>query len=475
LWLSAIAITCALKPAGVTVTAVELPTALSAASVYTGLPALEALHAKLGFDEAALLRATQGSFSLGWNVAADAPFFLAHGAYGAPIDGAPFFPYWAKGWRFGLGAALEDFSPTAMAARQGRILLPDDETAAFGRTDYGYHLPAMAYVAALKSRAARLGIAMIRTHDMAVQSDQLAGTITALTIDGGNRVTGDLFIDASGTEAALGGSDRTDTHGGLMADRRVVGRAAAFVSIPAYTELRTSEAGWAELDAHQGGIGVTYAFASALQSDESAVASAATLSGLPLADVTIEPASHHACTQPWHANRVAIGAAAGAFDPLFDLDLHAIQLGIVHLLSLFPVSADFAAERDEYNRITRSAFDRLREFQSAFYAVNSFEGAFWDQGRATAVSDAVAHKIATYRARGVIAPMEDETFPTDLWQAMFAGLGVLPDSWLPAIDRMPPDRMKAEFRRIPGFIKAKVLEQPTHDQYVRGLCEREAA
>jgi tryptophan 7-halogenase len=457
----------------VTVTAVELPTALSPASVYPGLPALEALHAKLGLDEAALLRATQGSFSLGWNVAADKPFLLAHGAYGAPIDGAPFFPYWAKAQRFGLGAALEDFCPTAMAARHGHILLPDDETAAFGRTDYGYHLPAIAYVAALKSRAARLGIAMVRTHGVAVERNGPDGTIDALTIDDGDRIAGDLFIDASGAEAVLG-EDREAANGSVI-DRRLVARAGPFASIPTYTELRIGEAGWAALHAHQGGVGVTYAFTSALQSDDAALAAATTLSGLPLSDAVIEPVSHSLRAAPWQGNRIAIGAVAGAFDPLFDLNLHAIQLGIVHLLSLFPVSADFAAERDEYNRITRSAFDRLREFQTAFYAINGFTGAFWDRARATAVSDAVAHKIATYCARGAITPMEDEAFPADLWQAMFAGLGVMPESWPPAIDRTSPDRMKAEFRRILGFVKSKVLDQPTHDAYLRSLCGREAA
>jgi tryptophan 7-halogenase len=474
LWLSVMAIARALKPAGVSVTAVELPTALSPASVYTGLPALEALHAKLGLDEAALLRATQGSFSLGWNVAADVPFFLAHGAYGAPIDGTPFFPYWAKARQFGLGAALEDFCPTAMAARHGRILLPDDETAAFGRTDYGYHLPAMAYVAALKSRAARLGITMVRTRDVAVEREGADGTITALTINGGDRVAGDLFIDASGVETVLVEGSH-DAASGFAVDRRVVANAPPFSSIPAYTELRVGEAGWAALHAHQGGVGVTYAFASALQSDGVAVVAAAELSGLQLADIAIEAVSHRVSAQAWQANHIAIGATAGAFDPLFGLDLYAIQLGIVHLLSLFPVSADFAAERAEYNRITRSAFDRLRDFQSAFYVANTFPGAFWDHARAAPVSDTVTHKIATYRARGTIAPMEDETFAADLWQAMFAGLGVMPESWPPAIDRTPPDRIKAEFRRILGFVKSKVLEQPTHDQYLRSLCGREAA
>jgi hypothetical protein len=35
--------------------------------------------------------------------------------------------------------------------------------------------------------------------------------------------------------------------------------------------------------------------------------------------------------------------------------------------------------------------------------------------------------------------------------------------------------MKAEFRRILGFVKDKVLEQPTHDESLKRLSRSEAA
>lgn len=481
LWLSATVLRHALAPTGVSVTVVELPSRLSAASAYASLPPLEALHARLGLDEAALLRTTGGSFSLGSNVvgpADTAPFFLAHGSYGAPIDGTSFFPYWAKAHRFGLGAAFEDFCPTAMAARQGRMLLPDEATEAFGRTDYSYHLPALAYVAALKARALRLGITMHQTRSVAV--DQAAGAISAIALEDGTRIAGDLFLDASGTDAVLIGQalgkGSEDWRAAFVVDRLLTARAAPFASVPTYAEIRIGDAGWLSLTASQAATHISYAFASGLQDDEAALAAAQGLSDLKLIEPVFTPIDQGHRNHGWSANCVAIGAAACAFDPLFDMELHAIQLGIVHLLSLFPVSGEFAAERDEYNRITRSAFERLRDFQSAFYALNRFGAAgFWAEAREAAVPPEVAHKIAIFRARGDIAPMEDETFAQDLWQALFVGLGEMPESWPPAIDRTPPQRMKEEFRRILGFVRDKVLEQPTHEAYLRGLCRSEAA
>jgi tryptophan halogenase len=142
----------------------------------------------------------------------------------------------------------------------------------------------------------------------------------------------------------------------------------------------------------------------------------------------------------------------------------------VHLLSLFPASEQFTAERAEYNRIMRSYTERLRDFQCAFYALAPFDGEFWQTARHQAVPPAVAHKIDTFRARAEIAPMEDESFSPDSWQAIFNGLGIRPESWPPAIDRISPQRFSEAFPRMLEFIKRKVLEQPTHDAYLDSLC-----
>src|SRR5258708_36153002 len=70
LWLCVNALSRALRPAGVTVVAIELPTRLQPHHVSATLPPLEALHAKLEIKESALIRATGGSLSFGENIVA---------------------------------------------------------------------------------------------------------------------------------------------------------------------------------------------------------------------------------------------------------------------------------------------------------------------------------------------------------------------------------------------------------------------
>ena len=64
-WLAACVMQSALKPAGLRVTVVELPDTLGAADIYATLPALEPLHARLRIEEARLISATRGAFTLG--------------------------------------------------------------------------------------------------------------------------------------------------------------------------------------------------------------------------------------------------------------------------------------------------------------------------------------------------------------------------------------------------------------------------
>lgn len=471
LWLSAAVLSAALGPTGVTVTAVELPSRLTPASVHATLPALEALQALLGLDESALLRATGGTFSLGGrftDLTGQAPdFFHAHGAHGAPIDGRAFFPYWLKARALGLNAEFADFSLTAVAARHGRFVVPDEETEVFGRTDYGYHLPALAYAGALKSLAVRRGVEAHQALSVAVEPTE-AGDVAALNLGEGRQAAGELFIDVEGL---IDAPRETWT---FPADRVLTALAPAFASIPAHAETRAWARGWTALHPAQNATHIVQAYASDLCTDEEAVRAAGAASGLPIKDVTISAFSPGRRLSAWDRNVVAIGEAACVFDPLHGVDLHAVQMGLAQLLTLFPVSSDWTHERAAYNRAMAEQFERVRDFQQLHYAINRYGASdFWTRARQAPVSADLAHRIATFQARGEIAPFEHDSFPADSWRAVFVGHGVTPDSYAPIIDVTAPELMKHEFRRILSFIKGQVERQPTHDLYLESFCGRE--
>jgi len=187
-----------------------------------------------------------------------------------------------------------------------------------------------------------------------------------------------------------------------------------------------------------------------------------------LTDIAIRHRTPGVRSAAWEANCIAIGGAAATMDPIHNVDLLAIQLGLVHFLGLFPSGADFAAERAEYNRLVCGSLERIRDFQALHYRLNPYrDSRFWARSRQSKISPELAHRIALFQARGEIAPYEDESFAPDSWRAFFIGHGVIPDSHLPPIDRTDPELVKARFRAMLGFVKEQVLRQPTHNAHLQ--------
>jgi tryptophan halogenase len=431
--------------------------------VYVSLPALEALHNRLRIDEAELLVATRGVFTLGQNFLGkdgQQSYFHGYGAYGAAIDHKAFFSHWLRARALGSSASLEDFSLTAAAAKHGRMLIPDRATESYGRTDYAYHLPAIEYVRFLKRLAQRREVTIHQALTASGIVDPLTGDISAIALDQDRLVGGQLFVDASGPEALLIGSAlgvrRESWRDCSPVDRVAVASSNALPSMPAYAEIRGHAGGWVGLYPSRSCTHVVQAYTS------EALESAAAVSHLALQDAVIRICDPGIRASVWEHNVVAVGGAACTFDPVHCVDVHALQMELVHLLSLFSAGEQACtAERAEFNRVTRLSFERLRDFQSAHYLLNRQEAQ---------ASAELAHKIATFRARGEVPLYEHETFSSDSWVAQFIGHGLIPETYDPAADRTPPDVLKAELKRILRFIKDKVLEQATHDAYLQRFC-----
>jgi tryptophan halogenase len=474
-WLAACVMQSALGPAGLRVTVVELPALAGAADVHPTLPALEPLHTRMRIDEGRLLAVTRGAFTLGRHfhdaTGQTKSFFHAYGSTGAHIDNTGFLPHWIKARHAGLSVEFEDFCLTAAAARHGRMLVPDAEIERNGYTDYGYHLPAIPYAAWLRQLAMRRGVVVHEAREAGVLVQPGASDIAGVVLDGGRRIMGDFFLDASGADALLAdplGGTRESWRDTFPADRVLVAHAAPLTAPPAYADVRAGETGWLALHPSQACTHVIHAYSSET-TDDAALSNATRLARLPLHGVQVherDPGRRAA----WVRNCVALGDAACVFDAIHGVDLQAVQVGLVHLLPLFPVDADYAVERDEYNQNVRAAFERIRDFQSAHYVLNRYAGAFWSRARVTPVSADLMRRIGVFRARGEVVHYEDESFSPDDWQALLLGHGVLPETWDPAVDRTTPEHLSDELRRILGFIRQKVDAQRPHAQYLQKLC-----
>lgn len=478
LWLTANALQRALEPAGIDIEVVELPSLVQAQDIYASLPALEAFHRLLGLDEHDLLKATRGSFTLGQQFhnfsGPAAPFFHAYGSHGISINHVPFLHYLTKARGLGLNVAYEDFSLTAAAAKQGRFVVPDETTSGFARTDYSYHLPAVLYVAALKSHAIKGGVKVHAARMVSVVSDPMTGDIAALEYQG-RRVDGDLFVDATGPEAQLlRGALKTgfqSWRSQFPGDRVLAAAGSRLKTLPPYSQVRALENGWLGLYAAQDATRIGLVYDSRELDDGLALETAAIVSGLKLGDAVVAPLEPGRSEAAWVKNCVAIGEAACVLDPIDNVGLQAIQQGIAHLLALFPLDRHTQPERSEYNRLMQMGFERLRDFQMVHSLhISPRRSRFWERARTATVPDGLKAKMDAWLAGGRAPMFDEDAFPEDSWNAVFLGHGLIPATYEALADAADDQALAGQFRRMLGFIREQVEQMHSHDAYLEIFC-----
>jgi tryptophan 7-halogenase len=473
LWLTAIGLHRALSRTGVSVRAVELASQVRPADVCLGMPTLKGLHQLLGIDERELLKACGGTYVLaqrfsGWS--ASAPDFVhAYDTQGASFNNVDFLHYWVKARAEGMRVALEDFSLGAAAAKFGRFVVHSQDTETFSKATYGYQLDATAYVAFTKRWALR--------HGIEVSAGELAdvevadGRIASVTLDGGEPVEGDLFIDASGADAALMSAmpDAPFESWGawLGCDRMLAASGERLNPLPAFSEIKAFAAGWVGLYPLQHRTAVVAMFDSARMTDLEVRDLLTTLTGLHIDGAVARPFAAGARTKAWSGNCVAIGQAAVSLDQLDAAPLHLIHTGLSHLVTFFPVNADEMPEAGPYNAAMSAHARNLRDFQIAHFKLNGRVGEpFWDAARVAAGPETLDYKIALFGARGRVALYDDETFQDENWTSVFVGHGLIPRAYDPLAERMPREEQIQQFQHMLRFIAGETRDMPSLEAHM---------
>jgi tryptophan halogenase len=268
------------------------------------------------------------------------------------------------------------------------MLMPDEETEVFGRTDYGYHLPALAYAGRAEEPGRRLGVELHQAL-----ASRRAGRETARSPPWIWRRPLRRGRPVRRRHRRRGRADDRPGRGPRKLARAFSGRPGAAARGPRFASSRpmpTSGPGRAAGSGciQPGQTHVVQVYAGDLCTDDQALRWPPRRLGPALTDAVVSVSDPGRRAQAWDRNCVAVGEAACAFDPVHGVDLQAVQLGLVHLLSLFPVAGDFAPSA----RPTTTPMREVRapaRLPAAHYVVNRYaQSPFWERARAAAASDA---------------------------------------------------------------------------------------
>ena len=480
-WMAAAALQHSVGAAGIRVRVIELPTRLHPADVYSAMPELAGFHHRIGLDEDLLFSLCQavpvaGRRFSNWSGAAP-PFVHGFDRAPPPAAGLGFTQLWIKGRQKGLRTDFENFSLASVAAKAGRV------PAAAGNAEllagFGYNLDAGSYSALLRHFTMRGGVESKPATIADVETD--GDRIIAVTLNDGERVEADLFVDASGPRAALigrmPGAEVESWREWLPCDRMLVASAKGLKPLPAFSQISAFRHGWIGLFPLQDRTAVVAAYDSRETSDRALLEDLPALANMPIrGDAIVSDLSQGIRRRAWVDNCVAIGDSAFSLEPLDGAQLHILHYCISQLMTLFPVEAGAFPEAELYDRIIRRLAVNLRDFQLAHYKLNRrFDMPFWDGRRDAPVPETLQRKLDLFTARGRVPLYDDETFQEQDWESLFIGNGLMPQSYDPRVDAIPElehiAQVHARLNDIVGLVEAMA---PV-DDFIAGVNSKQAA
>lgn len=473
-WISALAIHRAFGHERVQVTVLELETTLLGTDVVAAVPSIADLHRLLGIDDQRILHACNGVPMVAqrfanWGRSA-ATFLHGYDPATGPERDFSFVHYWVRARDQGMHVPYDDFSAAAAAAKQGRI-----PASSFGfdadlsPPAYGYQLDARDYAASVKQLAIKQGIDFRtgRLTGVTHEGDRIA----SVEWDSGDTFLADLYIDASGPEAALirsmPGAEFESWSKWFGADQLVSASAPALSPLPAFANIVAFRGGWLGIHPLQNRTAVLGAISSHI-ADMAMLDNLPVLAGVPIdGEVAITRFNPGIRRRAWIGNCVALGAAAADLEPLDSALLHFLYVGIGHLLGELSASTDPLAQAEVFNRNLARAAEGIRDFQLAHYRLNSrFDEPFWDRARDSSGPSSLEARVAAFQRDGSVSVADDEPFQETNWAAVMIGHGVIPQSYAPWVDQMPEEQHMAIMQRRLRSIATAVNAMPSVEQFL---------
>lgn len=434
------------------------------------IPALVFFHKLLGINEQEFLQATQGTYKLGiqfenWRQL-NHTYLHAFGMTGQDCWACGFQHFWLRGRELGFSEDFGQYCLERQAAEANKFAhLPNNGL------NYAFHFDASLYAKFLRKLAETHGARRIEGKIASVQTRAENGFIEAITLEGGQQIAGDLFLDCTGFRGLL--IEQTlhtgyeDWSHWLPCDRAVAVQTESVEPAIPYTRSIAREAGWQWRIPLQHRVGNGMVFCSKYVSeDEASQQLMRQVEGKPLIDPRVIRFKAGRRLKQWNRNCIALGLASGFLEPLESTSIHLIQQGVVRLLRMFPRNGVLQSDIDEYNKQTDFDVEHIRDFIILHYkATERDDTPFWRYCRDMDVPASLAHRMQLFRETGRMFRDGNELFD-DSWMQVMIGQGLMPQSYHPLVDTMSTAELQQFLTQIRQRISQTVASLPTHANYV---------
>jgi tryptophan halogenase len=446
------------------------------------IPMISLFNRMLEIDENEFVRQTQASFKLGiefvnWARLGDR-YIHGFGVIGQDNWTVDFHQYWLKQYLAGKARELEHYSINTAACLQDKFMRPrmDMPKSPLSQIAYAFHFDASLYARYLRRYAEARGVRRVEGRIVEVLQRAGDGHVTAVKLQSGESVEGELFIDCSGFRALLiEGALKTgyeDWSHWLPCDRALAVPCASAMELHPYTRSTARQAGWQWRIPLQHRIGNGYVYSSKyLSDDEAATTLLGNLDGAPLADPRPIRFLTGRRKLAWNKNVISVGLASGFLEPLESTSIHLVQMSIAHLLTFFPAAGFDAADTDQYNRVMQQEYEWVRDFIILHYkATERTDTPFWNYCRTMEVPPALQHRLDLFRAHGRVFREGNELFAKVSWLQVMHGQRIRPLSYHPLTDLLSEQEIQDYLEEVAGVISACTEVMPRHAKFIADNC-----
>lgn len=413
-------------------------------------PSMRLTLQKIGISEADLLRDCDASFKQGtqfidWAEAGSGHRYIHPFSFPTEYSSLNLAGYWLNQ---ASAIPFADFvTPQAKVIAAG--LAPKQASTpeyAFN-VNYGYHFDAGKFAQLLHRHAVEnLGVEYVSANVQSVEAGE-CGDITAVSLDSGERVEGDLFVDCTGQRGLLinehFGIDFVPVKDVLFNDAAIavqVPYASPNDPIASTTNATAVASGWIwdiGLQSRRG-IGHVYSTAHAdeataletLRDYVSRTSPGADLDSVQFRSIPFQPGHRR---QLWVRNCVAVGLSGGFIEPLEASALALIEQSASIISEQLPVNReimDVVAKR--FNERMLYNWERVVEFLKLHYVISARDDSpYWRDSRSEAsCPEGLREKLTLWQQQPPWhddAPRVDELFPSASYQYVLYGMGFTPD------------------------------------------------
>lgn len=301
--------------------------------------------------------------------------------------------------------------------------------------NHAYHVENRKLVGWLESLSRAFGVEI---RDGTVTAERGEPGIVALVTETGERLTADLYLDASGFRSELLGGALAEPFrsfgDALFCDRAVIGGwPRTDEPIRPYTVAETMDGGWCWQIEHEHWINRGYVYASAFMDDATALEELRRKNPKIANEPRLVKFRSGRYARNWVGNVVGIGNSVGFVEPL---EATALQLICVQTSTLADSLIDSQCEPtptlvELYNRFNGQAWDDIRDFLAIHYRFNTrTDTPYWQACRHDTKLHGAEFLVDFYRENGpsVVAGAQllhaSNSFGMDGYLTLLLGQGV---------------------------------------------------